>query len=212
MIYFFNDINNEKFKDFECYTNLLPDRRKKRVYQFKTSVTKCTCIVAYLLFLYGYEKEYGFDDIPDFEIEENGKPYLTNKPEIHFNISHSDNGIVCIFSKQPVGIDLQTVRRISSSVINKVCSEKEIALINSSTSMEQEFCRIWTIKEAVSKLSGEGVFKNTSELNGDTVWVHTEMPDDNSYMTIASSDKTDITMISLSCEELYDFINKKTAK
>ena len=40
---------------------------------------------------------------------ENGKPYLEEYPEIHFNLSHSGNMVFAVFSDREVGCDIEEI-------------------------------------------------------------------------------------------------------
>ena len=80
-------------------------------------------------------------------------------PEIYFNISHCAGAAVCIFGNTPVGIDIQDIRERNSRSVTRVCSSEEIRHIEDSAEPDLEFCRIWSVKESLSKLSGKGIFR-----------------------------------------------------
>lgn len=42
---------------------------------------------------------------------EHGKPFLSYRPSLHYNISHSGEYVVCILADQEVGIDIQIHRK-----------------------------------------------------------------------------------------------------
>ena len=42
----------------------------------------------------------------DYQIGENGKPYLNNS-SYHFNISHSNNLVCLVVSEEPIGVDIE---------------------------------------------------------------------------------------------------------
>ena len=42
---------------------------------------------------------------------ENGKPYIKNYPDYHFNISHSNGAVAIAFSDYPVGVDIEKIRK-----------------------------------------------------------------------------------------------------
>lgn len=86
-----------------------------------------------------------------------GKPYLADYPDVHFNISHSGQYVVCIVSDRPVGIDIQEIVPYCPETAVSVCSQEEIVRLNSSAESEAEFARIWTKKEAFVKLTGDGI-------------------------------------------------------
>ena len=85
-----------------------------------------------------------------------GKPYLTDYPNAHFNISHSGNYVACAVSDKPVGTDIQKIGKYCSDTAKRVCSEEELKQISDSSDKASEFTRLWTQKEAVLKMCGTG--------------------------------------------------------
>ena len=90
-------------------------------------------------------------DPPLLEYAENGKPFLKNYSDLHFNISHCRTHIALALSHSPVGIDVESLRRVSPSLIKRVCSDEELHIISQSSDPDMEFLRLWTRKEAYLK-------------------------------------------------------------
>jgi 4'-phosphopantetheinyl transferase len=90
-----------------------------------------------------------------------GKPYLTNHPDIHFNITHCSGLVACAFSDSSVGIDAERIGYFPEVLIGRVLADSEKELLMSCSHDEylrQEcFWRLWTLKEAYVKKSGVGV-------------------------------------------------------
>lgn len=87
-----------------------------------------------------------------------GKPYLTNFSYVHFNVSHTKNVFVCAISKNPIGVDVERIRKIDNRVIRYYFSEPEIYYIFSkSENANLRFTEIWTKKEAYLKSLGTGI-------------------------------------------------------
>lgn len=90
-----------------------------------------------------------------------GKPVFLNRPEIHFNISHSGHYAVAAFSEEfDPGIDIERCSRISNRIIYSFFTEGERELILSRESEEEQrhmFGRIWTVREAFMKATGMGI-------------------------------------------------------
>ena len=91
-----------------------------------------------------------------FTLGENGKPYLTDYPQVHFNLSHSGNRVMCIVSSSECGCDVEKVERRQKNIESVIrClaeSEQRQAAVSAVS-----FCRIWTLKESILKLSGKGI-------------------------------------------------------
>lgn len=82
-----------------------------------------------------------------------GKPYV---PGVHLSVSHGGDYFVCIIADKPVGIDVQEKRRASSEKIAaRYFSSDENNYIKENG--EAGFFKLWTRKEAYSKLTGEGL-------------------------------------------------------
>jgi 4'-phosphopantetheinyl transferase len=102
----------------------------------------------------------GYDIDYDFEIEEigQGKPVYKERTDIHFNISHTANIVVVAIASKPIGIDIDGNRNFSDRMIDKFYSKKEAAWVYGNDLTKQDrFFSLWTMKEAFSKLLGDGI-------------------------------------------------------
>lgn len=86
-----------------------------------------------------------------------GKPYLLDYPDIHFNISHSGEYVVCAVCDIPIGIDIQEIKPYNPNVAKKICLPFELKQIEQSTDKASEFIKLWTRKEAALKAKGTGI-------------------------------------------------------
>jgi 4'-phosphopantetheinyl transferase len=111
-------------------------------------------------------------------VDVNGKPFFENA-DLHFNLSHSGAAIVAAFSSRPVGIDIESFGRCRDflSIARRFFHPEEADAIAASRD-EGDFLRLWTAKESMLKLSGEGLSggleearprKTTGSLLGRTV-------------------------------------------
>lgn len=114
---------------------------------------------AYKLLAYVLEKYY---KINSFQMEkgEHGKPYLKDTNGINFNISHCKGLVVCGISENEIGIDAEYFRRFNENVMQRVFSPWEQEYVLSSDAAEENFFRIWTLKEALGKYMGTGLFSD----------------------------------------------------
>lgn len=104
----------------------------------------------------------GYDTDYDFEIVEigQGKPVYKERTDIHFNISHTANIVVVAIASKPIGIDIDGNRNFSDRMIDKFYSKKEAAWVYGNDLTKQDrFFSLWTMKEAFSKLLGDGIAK-----------------------------------------------------
>ncbi|MCX6971886.1 MAG: 4'-phosphopantetheinyl transferase superfamily protein [Verrucomicrobia bacterium] len=91
------------------------------------------------------------------EIDADGKPFFSNAA-VHFNLSHSGSTVVAAFSNSPVGIDIESRGRCRDfvAVASRFFHPSEAQAVAQSGD-EAHFLRLWTGKEAMLKLSGEGI-------------------------------------------------------
>ena len=106
---------------------------------------------------HAFEREYSVK-ISEADIlkTEKGKPYLKNNIA-SFNISHCDGLAVCAVSENQVGVDCETLRKVSSGVIRKCFSDSEAEFLSRSKIKELDYIRLWTLKESYVKYTGQGI-------------------------------------------------------
>ena len=139
---------------FENAFRFIPPEKKDAICRFKNERAKKESLLGWYLFSLG-AKENGNEN---FELcfSEKGKPYIKNSA-FHFNISHSDSVVCCVFAKSEVGIDIEKPKPFSASVANRVLCENEKKVLGQSQNKEETFIRFWTLKESILKQSGEGI-------------------------------------------------------
>jgi 4'-phosphopantetheinyl transferase len=103
---------------------------------------------------------------------EQSKPFLQDYPDVHFNISHSGDWVVCAISDDAVGIDIEEIKLdiIKPALIKKVLNEKEQKYFQTLSDEEKNiaFYRFWTLKEAYTKCIGRGLGIELNSINIDT--------------------------------------------
>ena len=139
----------------ENYFDKLGKQRIEHILKNNKAEDRARALGASYLLLFALEKAgYPIERLPDFSYKENGKPYLREYPDVYFNISHTKNIITCVISSVEVGVDIEHVRNVSETTINKVFSENEQKLAGFSM---DGYIRLWTMKEACAKFSGAGL-------------------------------------------------------
>lgn len=90
---------------------------------------------------------------------EKGKPHISNLSNIHFNISHSGNYVVCAVSEKELGIDVERIRKVNLRVAERFFSPSEISdLMAQPENLRMHyFITLWTIKESYLKAIGKGL-------------------------------------------------------
>ena len=150
---------DEHINDFDLESALLElsDQRREQALRFKYEQGRRTCVLAYLLLKRALREEYGITENPIFEYGEHGKPSIVGHPEIFFNLSHCREAVACAVSDRPIGIDVESVRQFKESLVRYTMNEREVAQIMEAERPDVAFIRLWTMKEARLKLTGEGI-------------------------------------------------------
>lgn len=154
MVYIDDHIN-----DFDLDAALLEltEQRREQALRFRHEQGRRTCVLAYLLLMRALRTEYGLTASPVFGYGEHGKPFIVGHPEIHFNLSHCREAVACVVSDRPVGIDVESVRQYKDSLARYTMNDDELRLIAEAERPDVAFTRLWTMKEARLKLTGEGI-------------------------------------------------------
>ena len=107
--------------------------------------------------------------LPDICVTSFGKPYFA-QGDLHFSISHTKRRVFCALSEKPVGIDAEeTDRSIDLRLADKILSPAERQVYDAVPDKRVALLRLWVLKEAAAKLSGEGLrgYPNTTDFHPD---------------------------------------------
>lgn len=88
--------------------------------------------------------------------DENEKPYLV-RSNLHFNLSHSGNYVLCVCGDERVGCDIQIIKSYNEKIAKRFFTCDEYNVLCVSDCKETDFTRLWTLKESVLKLHGTGI-------------------------------------------------------
>ena len=157
MLYINDDIASF---DLTAAMSRLTEQRREQVLRFRHELGQKLCAAAFLLLCDGLREEYGIIQPPMLEYHEEGKPFLADYPHIHFNISHCHVAAICAIAPHPIGIDVERIRPYNESVVRYTMNEEELRQIEASPHPDIAFIRLWTMKEALLKLTGSGIQKD----------------------------------------------------
>ena len=108
---------------------------------------------------------WGLKSLPEVSRTERGKPFFAERPELHFNLSHSGGYALCALGESPVGIDIQVVKPFKTRLMDRVCSPEERRWLVERG--DEEFARIWAKKESLCKQRGTGLTVPLRELRAE---------------------------------------------
>lgn len=89
-----------------------------------------------------------------------GKPYLADRENLFFNLSHAEERVMCVLSDEEVGCDVEYVRAGKIAVAERFFSPSEYAAIlcePTPSAQNAMFFRLWTLKESYIKATGMGM-------------------------------------------------------
>lgn len=141
----------------------LPQWRLRKAMSYRRDIDKFLSAKSFLLLEEMLRERFGLDHCPEFSYMEKGKPYLEEYPGIHFNISHCPRAVACAVSDHPVGIDVEVIQQ-AGAVAGFVLNRDELSAVNRSEHPDVDFTVLWTRKECVLKLSGEGISDNVRDI------------------------------------------------
>ena len=134
----------------------LPYWRREKALSYRNARDRFLCAEAYLLLKGGMAELYGMDADPDFCFSPSGKPSLEGYPEIYFNLSHCSRCAACVIADHPVGVDVEDIQ-YDEALARMVFNREELDLVFASSDREVEFTRLWTMKESLLKMRGDGL-------------------------------------------------------
>ena len=98
------------------------------------------------------------ESCPEIAVTDRGKPYFVTGIW-HFSISHTKKHVFCALSDRPVGLDAEeTDRKINLNLAGKILSEPEKMRFEAAPDKREALLRLWVLKEAAAKLTGEGLW------------------------------------------------------
>ena len=146
--------------DVEALISSLPfgESERERIHSMKNPAAQKNSLSA-LLCLDRLSKRAELDG-EDLTIirEKNGKPRFATLP-YHFSITHSRDICAVALSSETVGIDLECIdaSRNVEALSKRFFSPEEHSRLFESNNAVENFFTLWVKKEALAKLSGEGL-------------------------------------------------------
>ncbi len=158
--YFLKPLKDELF---QYYLNLIPKKLQIKTLKYKRWQDRYNYLFSKLL-LQKALKNFNYK-LSDVLISEYKRPYID--ANIDFNISHSENFIVCaIVEDSKIGIDIEIVKDINLSDFKQFFEREWSEIINSNNSLKS-FYKFWTIKEAILKIDGRGFLSENIDMKID---------------------------------------------
>ena len=148
-------------KDEQLYRRLytgLDVSRRAKADRFRFEKDKRLSVAAGALLQYALQMENVRE--PSFDVTSNGKPYLAGEESLYFNLSHSEEMVMCAISEKEVGCDVEKKAVLDRRIAEYVMTEFELERIydlERDVEQQEMFFRLWTLKESYMKATGFGI-------------------------------------------------------
>lgn len=169
--YFYSIGDNDSLGDRSNLFAALDEAERERYQKYKFDHSKYTYLKARHLLKTEISKKINvsLEDIR-FSYNKNGKPYIAGRDDFHFNLSHTNDGIVFALSNNPVGVDIEMQHRRGQPWLNpEAYLNKTIAMHIEQYEQELEkialFYRYWTLLESKVKLDGTTLYSIKERFN-----------------------------------------------
>ena len=176
----------ENTQIYENVYNSLPESRRNKADRVKPVEGKRESIGAAWLLKYSL-RSMGRENLMDrIVVDESGKPGFDlsalqdMEGSLYFNLSHTRGMAMCVLSSEPVGCDIQIMNRNSIKIAKRFYTEQEklyvfeglhndfendlIDINELEEDIRENICsrfyRVWVMKEAYVKLTGEGLSRD----------------------------------------------------
>lgn len=123
----------------------LPALRRERLLRIKNRERWCEPLCAYALLRLAVRRQYNWTVFPEIDFTEQGKPFFSAYPTVHFSISHTSGGVLVGLSDIPIGVDLERIKPVGQRVRRRLAAQGQT---------EDAYFRHWTLHEAAVKRNG----------------------------------------------------------
>ena len=140
---------NLRWEERKGAAALLPPERQEKIARYRFEKDKLLSLAAGLLIRRAIgESPIVFGD--------HGKPYVNNG--VYFSVSHSGRAAAIAVDDVEVGLDVEQIPDESRlKIADRFYHPGERAYVREAMDPCRAFCEIWTRKEAVLKMTGEGI-------------------------------------------------------
>lgn len=136
----------------------LDEERRVKADRFRFPKDRRLSVGAGALLMYALQKE-NIENV-SIEVKQDGKPYLAGKENLFFNLSHSENMVMCAVADKEVGCDVERKTEFDGALASYVMTKQELQQIyglESEAKQQEMFFRLWTLKESYMKATGLGI-------------------------------------------------------
>lgn len=158
-VYILNLYRRITHEEYNILLSIVSPEKYLRVTQFRNFSDAQLTLVADALARLIFQERWNISiNDSEFEINKYGKPFLRNRPNCCFNVSHSGHYVVCAIRDKSVGVDVEEIKFINLDITKRIFTDSELIYLYQHSIVERRrvFYRIWTMKEAYIKYIGKG--------------------------------------------------------
>ena len=143
---------------FERLLNCVGPEKKERLKRFYHREDTLRGLFADLLSRHMIMQKTGLNNEEIFfTTNEYGKPFLKDREDLQFNLSHSGIWVVGVIDHQVVGIDVERIQEIDLDISKNYFSPDEHEDLMSKADKFDYFFTLWALKESYIKILGKGL-------------------------------------------------------
>lgn len=209
-------LSNEEWNNQdEILLAFVSKERKERILRYRFEIDRKLSLYSALIVSMRAMQQLGVSNTEiQIEIREDGKPILAEHSEFHFNISHTRSAVLCGFSNEEIGVDVEKINKAPFDIMKKCYTPNEIALVDIKVEENENFYKIWTRKEAYGKWNGRGITQDLLSLNTlepkDKIAFETWREEDYIFTVCEAGDHVDCIKRKLTEDMIFDFFQQAT--
>lgn len=163
-------ISEQDFLEFYAtIKNTLPKSLLQKIESFKFPIDQQRSLMGQLMvrMFYAEKHKSHWTDF-EFEYNEQDKPSLKNYSSEFFNISHSGDWVIAVFSDQETGCDIEMAKGDRRKIAERFFTPQEITDLENQSDEEgriKYFYQLWSLKESYMKAIGKGISMSLSSFS-----------------------------------------------
>ena len=148
--------------DLQEALQTISEQRRQQALRFKHEQGQRLCVAAYLLLKRALRDQEGILENPVFAYGPHGKPSIVGHPELHFSLSHCKEAAVCVLSRHPIGIDVESIGRYRETVAHYAMSDAEVARIEQAEHPDVEITSLGSYSPGVTARGSRNIWRQSS--------------------------------------------------
>jgi 4'-phosphopantetheinyl transferase len=159
-LYAFNITSSTAKERYEEYLESVGEQIKKEILKYKFEADRMRTLYGKIMLQELLVKKFHLrKEELNIERTSYGKPYIANLNNIHFNISHSGDWVLCGVGEKELGVDIEHFGKYHKDIVERYFTAQEIYYLESLTEIEKQryFYFLWSLKESFLKCKGKGL-------------------------------------------------------